>query len=273
MNTIKSIASFCVAIFTSLWISIAQADHTLVWDKNPITLVIPVGEEVRVSFPTEVAIQVPASLKALDSLAPNQQIIYWTANEAFEKTRIIATSVDNKSVYLIDIAAVAGTPKENYRIEDADRVVTQQPTVSANEISENANTLTDPPEIVLTRFASQTLYAPRRLMPVNADIAAQPLPTLGPDFPLLKSQMGEKYRLSVVGAWAGYGFYLTAVLVVNQSNIPININPGLVQGNFTHVTAQHLGLSAKGSLEDRTTLYLISSVPFASALQEDGYGY
>lgn len=267
-----------VSVFASaLIIPVAFADRTIVWDKSPITVVIPVGEEVRITFPTDVTIQVPSNLiEGLKSLAPNQQMVYWTATTTFDKSRIIATSTDSKSVYLIDLAAVQGTPKENLIIEDADRVLAHQSESQsqATESREEASReLTDPPEMVLTRFASQSLYAPRRLMPVNADIAPQPFPKLSSDFPLMRSQWGEKYQFSIAGAWAGYGFYITAVLVVNQSNTPIAINPGLVQGNFTHITPQHLNLGPMGSLEDRTTLYLISTVPFASAIQEDGYGY
>lgn len=256
---------------------LAFADRTLVWDKNPLTVVIPVGEEVRLTFPTDVTIQVPENLvNGLKSLAPNQQMVYWTADTAFDKSRIIATSTDSKSVYLIDLAAVQGTPKESFIIEDADRVLAHQSEMQSPGSGDReyvSRELLDPPEMVLTRFASQSLYAPRRLMPVNADIAPQPFPKLVPDFPLMRSQWGEQYQYSIAGAWAGYDAYITAVLVVNKSNTPVAINPGLIQGNFTHITAQHLQLGAKGSLEDRTTLYLISAVPFASAIQEDGYGY
>jgi hypothetical protein len=90
---------------------------------------------------------------------------------------------------------------------------------------------------------------------------------------LLRSQAGEKYHYRIVGSWSGYGRYITAVLVINQSPVQLQVNPGLVQGNFTHITPQHLYLGPTGSLEDRTTLYLISDSPFVSALQEDGYGY
>lgn len=265
-------------VFTLLFSAkAAVADRTLVWDNSPITLVIPVGEEVRVTFPTDVTIQVPANVsETLTSLAPNQQIVYWNASAAFDKSRIIATSTDNKSVYLIDVAAVQGTPKEHFIIEDADRVLAQQENnLSQQDARQEAsnNELADPAEVVLTRFASQSLYAPRRLVPVNADIAPQTLPTFPSDFPLMRSQWGEKYQFTVVGAWAGYGLYITAVMVVNQSATTVAINPGLIHGNFTHITPQHLQLGPKGTLEDRTTLYLISTVPFASAILEDGYGY
>lgn len=254
----------------------AFADRTLVWNKMPLTVVLPVGEEIRVTFPTDVNLQLPMAVtENLESLAPNQQIVYWKAKSPFDSVRAIATSTDNDTVYLIDLVAQQGALVESLVIEDPDRVVKQQATASPalQATQEQVQELLDPPEILLTRFASQSLYAPRRLMPVNSDIHQQPIAALPANFPLLRSQMGEQYRYSVVGAWSGYGRYITAVMVINTSAISLQINPGLVMGNFTHITAQHLTLGAKGSLEDRTTLYLISDTPFASAIMEDGYGY
>lgn len=268
-NSLLMVLLFSVSLF-------AHADRTQVWDKNPITIILPVGEEVRITFPTDVTLQIPMTLtKSLESLAPNQQIVYWKAKEVFDKARIIAPSIDNETVYLIDLVAQENALVESIVIEDPDRVVAQH----NNEIESESSfdtphaDLMDPPEIILTRFASQSLYAPRRLMPVNPDISTQPSVQIPANFPLMRSQQGEQYRLSVAGAWSGYGLHITAVLLINQSELTLAVNPGLVQGNFTHITPQHLQLGPKGSLEDRTTLYLVSSVPFSAAIQEDGYGY
>ena len=254
---------------------VAWADRTIVWDKYPITIVLPVGEEIRVTFPTDVALQLPLEVtEKLESLAPNQRVVYWKANEEFDSVRAIATSTDNESVYLLDLVAQKNAIVESLIIEDPDRVVAQQSESAASVESFNSTLeLLDPPELILTRFASQSLYAPRRLMPVNPDIYAQSISALPTNFPLMRSQSGEQYRFSIVGGWSGYGRYVTAVMVMNTSPVVIHINPGLVAGNFTHITAQHLTLGAGGTLEDRTTLYLISDTPFASAIMEDGYGY
>lgn len=255
--------------------SLALADRTIVWDKHPITIVLPVGEEIRVTFPADVALQLPLEVtEKLESLAPNQRVIYWKATEEFDSVRAIATSTDNETVYLVDLVAQKNAVVESLIIEDPDRVVAQQIERSESvESINNTQVLLDPPELLLTRFASQSLYAPRRLIPVNPDVNAQAISALPVNFPLMRSQAGEQYRFSIVGAWSGYGRYVTAVMVINTSPIAIHINPGLVAGNFTHITPQHLTLGAAGTLEDRTTLYLVSDTPFASAIMEDGYGY
>jgi integrating conjugative element protein (TIGR03749 family) len=269
----KRLTVYLVLLAQPLMAIHAWADRTLVWNKQPITIVLPVGKEVRVTFPTEVALQLPMAVTdKLESLAPNEQVLYWKAKEAFDPVRAIAASSDNESVYLIDLVAQPGALTEAIRIEDPDRIVASVPQDAA-ALESVETELLDPPEIVLTRFASQSLYAPRRLMPVNGDIHKQAISALPADFPLMRSQQGERYAFSVVGAWSGYGRYITAVMVSNESAVSVQINPGLVIGNFTHITPQHLTLGPLGSLEDRTTLYLISDVPFASAILEDGYGY
>lgn len=264
-----------IAFLIVLMPAFAWAERTLVWNKSPLTIILPVGEEIRVTFPTDVTLQLPAeTTQKLESLAPNQRIVYWKATSEFNTSRAIATSLDNESVYLIDLIAQPNAVSESLLIEDPDRVVLQRAdTESETVTSTGQQELLDPPEIVLTRFASQSLYAPRRLLPVNGDIHSYAVPAIPPDFPLMRSQSGEQYHFLIVGAWSGYNRYLTAIMVTNKSALPIHVNPALISGNFTHATAQHLTLGPSGSIEDRTTLYLISDSPFATAVMEDGYGY
>ena len=275
----RSISAALLIFFAGITSLCAAAERTVIWTNDPITLVLPIGKEVRVTFPTDVVLQIPAGLSdKLSSMAPNQQMVYWTANEQMEKSRVIATSTDNETVYLLDLIANDSGVDEAIRLEDPARVSSNNSNQSAaseaaSNNSQQADTqLSDPSEIVLTRFASQSLYAPRRLVPSNGEIQ-QAHAKIPNNFPLIKSENGEVFRYEVVGAWTGYGHYITAVMVVNESAISVRFNPGLVHGNFSHITAQHLNFGPKGTLEDRTTIYLISAAPFASALQEDSYGY
>ena len=252
------------------------SEEVRVWNNTPMTVVLPVNQDVRVIFPVPVDIQVPAdTMQVLESLAPNQTVVYWKASASFDTSRVIATSLDRKTVYLLDLVATADAQPIAVRIEDPNRIInTASPDSEARTVSGQPKaSLTDPAEIVLTRFAAQSLYAPARLVPTNSNIFPVEDVSLPSDFPLMDSQQGEYYDVKVVGAWSGYGRYITAVMVTNRSNVAVRINPAFVNGNFTHITPQHLWLDSAGSLENRTTLYLISDVPFASAIVEDGYGY
>lgn len=258
----------------------ASADMRRVWDEKPMTLILPVGQEVRVTFPTDVQVQVPLGIsEKLTSLAPNPKMIYWTAGEAFTNARIIATARDGGTVYVIDVAAEVSALKEDIVIEDPARIsLSDTGSVNAAQPkekndAEDEDALEDPAEIILTRFASQTLYAPSRLIPVDARISPVNYLALSKTFPLLQSSQGEQVSVNVVGSWSGFGHFITAVLIVNQSPVGFNVDASRVRGNFTHITSQHLFVGPKSSREDRTTLYLISDVPFAEALTEDSYAY
>lgn len=261
--------------------NVAQADSRRVWEDKPLSLVIPIGQEIRVTFPTDVDIQVPMAVsEKLTSLAPNTRMIYWTPIEEFPTGRILATAKDGHTVYVIDLSADKSAVKEDIVIEDPARVPINEiarsgETTSSAEVQpvEESEELEDPAEIILTRFASQTLYAPSRLIPADARISLTKIKSLDKNFPLLQSAHGELVSVSVVGAWTGFGKYITAVLVVNQSSVAFEFDASRVRGNFTHITAQHLRIGPRGALTDRTTIYLISDVPFAEALTEDSYAY
>lgn len=253
------------------------AEVRRVWNDKPLTLFLPINHEVRVVFPTDVDVQVPMGIgERLQSLAPNTQMIYWTAIEAFEPARIIATAKDGKTVYILDVAASANAQFDDILIEDPARHATQDSSMTLQNDSaaeDDLVALNDPSEIILTRFASQFLYAPSRLIPVDARITQIHLPTLAPNFPLLQSADGERFAVQIIGAWSGFGQYVTAVLIKNITPFRFQLDLSRVRGNFTHIAAQHLMIGEMGSLEDRTTLYLISTQPFDAALLEDSYAY
>lgn len=257
----------------------AHADVRRVWDEKPLTIILPVGQEVRVTFPTDVQVQVPLGIsEKLTSLAPNAKIIYWTASEAFTSSRVIATASDGGTVYVVDIAAEMTAVKDDIVIEDPARIPahessgTKTSSQHDDEISDEG-LLEDPAEIVLTRFASQTLYAPSRLIPSDSRISPVNYLAINKEFPLLQSGHGEHVQVAVIGSWAGFGRYITAVLITNQSPVGFSFDASRIRGNFTHITSQHIFIGPKSSLEDRTTVYLVSENPFAEALTEDSYAY
>ncbi|MCR6651427.1 MAG: TIGR03749 family integrating conjugative element protein [Cellvibrionaceae bacterium] len=249
----------------------AHSDTKKVWDELPIPLHLRVGHEVRIIFPTAVDLQVPVAIATrLQSLAPNPSMVYWKPLEDFETARVIASSLDGKAMYVLDLSASQHGLADNVMIEDPTRVLEEQASMPAPAATAP---LADPREIILTRYASQTLYAPTRLMPSIPDIMPLEAPSLPVDFPLMRSSSGEHYRVEVVAQWLGYERYITAVLVANLSPFPVPVKMENVRGNFSHATAQHLSLGPAGTLEDRTTIYLISKMPFQEAVLSDGYDY
>ena len=248
----------------------AETETVKVWNNKPMIINIKVNEEIRVIFPTTVNIQVPlATTQKLQALAPNREIIYWKATAPFEKSRIIVTTDDGQDVYVIDLMASENGLTNDIIIEDPRRVLLNNSNKPKDEMPE----LNDPAELVLTRYVAQSLYAPDRLLPRDENVGLLETPELPEDFPLLQSALGENYGVEVIGQWNGYGHYITAVLIINKSAMAVPVNPERVRGNFTHITPQHQYLSEAGTFDDRTTLYLVSDIPFSEAVMEDGYAY
>lgn len=273
--------------------SVCFAETRRVYEDRPLSLAVPVKKEIRIVFPQDVNIQIPADLESkISHLVPDSKTIYWTAKETFAPARIIATALNGGKVYVIDIAADTKNTADDVRIEDPalahqsseDKAKPTSRLLPSSEsesetVADEADSapeekpLHDPAEVVLTRFAAQTLYAPSRLIPADSRIGVASIPSIPKSFPLLQSSQGERFTIEPVGAWEGFNRYITAVLIVNQTPAFLQFDPTKVRGNFTHITAQHINIGPKGSLEDRTTLYLVSETPFAEALLEDSYGF
>ena len=268
--------SVLVAVI-SLCVNASTAVVRLVHTDRPIALTFKTNHEHRFIFPEAVNVDVPAQLtQVMRSLQPTAQVVYWTPASAFESMRVIARSLDNERVYLLDIRSTDDASAVDYRLENPALILITEDTASssdAGEVSPTLATAKNPFPIELTRYVSQLLYAPARLRPKASGISQLPVAAADLTVDLLNSQKGEIYRYRLIGQWRGYGHHIAAVEVVNQSPVSVELDLRRVRGNWLAITAQHTWLGATNSLEDRTTLYLISKSPFGQALEELAYGF
>ena len=264
-------------------------DERRVWDNRPLPVLLPVGKEVRWIFPQDVTVQLPEEIAAkVKTLLPDAHTVYLTATEKFSTARVLATGNKDGKVYILDVTAGGNNVVEDMRLEDPslleansaeNKSPTNKPTSRLIETETpdqdvpEEQPLLDPVEIVLTRFAMQTLYAPSRLIPSSERISRAGNGTPPKSFPLIQSTHGERFSYEVVGTWQGFGQYVTAVLVINQSPIRVLVDLTKVLGSFSHITAQHHYVGPKGDLTDRTSIYLISDKPFNEAVLEDAYAF
>ena len=260
----------------SLCVNASTAIVRLVHTDRPIALTFKTNHEHRFMFPEAVNVDVPAQLtQVMHSLQPTAQVVYWTPASAFESMRVIARSLDNERVYLLDIRSSEDASAVDYRLENPALVVTTEGAASSDvdEIPSAVTNAKNPFPIELTRYVSQLLYAPARLRPKASGIRQLPVAAADLTVDLLNSQKGETYRYRLIGQWRGYGHHITAVEVVNQSPVTVELDLRRIRGNWLAITAQHTWLGGMNSLEDRTTLYLISKAPFAQAVEELAYGF
>ena len=244
----------------------APEEDRLVYTDRPLLLSLQVEHEHRVVFPEPVHIDVPSRLMSvLTSLQPDQQAVYWTAGAEFPAQRVIATAVSGERVYLLDLSANEQAPAADYRIE--------HPTLAAQRTEPEApgTEPANPPQVELLRHAAQSLYAPKRLMPSDPAIRLLSAPDYPDGIELIRSSRGEYYRYRLVAIWRGFGRYLTAIEVINQSDLLVELDPRLVQGQFEALAFQHTWLAPAGAEADRTTLYLISRNPFDQSARELAY--
>ena len=261
----------------SLCVNASTTVVRLVHTDRPIALTFKVGHEHRFIFPEAVNVDVPAQLtQVMHSLQPTAQVVYWTPASAYESMRVIARSLDSERVYLLDIRSTDDASAVDYRLENPALIVNTENTASssdAGEVSPTLATAKNPFPIELTRYVSQLLYAPARLRPKASGIQQLPVAAADLTVDLLNSQKGETYRYRLIGQWRGYGHHIAAVEVINQSPVTVELDLRRVRGNWLAITAQHTWLGGMNSLEDRTTLYLISKPPFGQAMEELAYGF
>ncbi len=232
-------------LFTS---SVTAFATDLVWDKTPIPLDLEVGEERLVHFPQSVSIGVPANLRKLVKVQSVGSTVYFTALQPFERQRLLARSRVDGSMIVLDVAGVSET------------VVPKSVHIRRGNASNQELNKLD--FAALTRFAAQHAYAPARL--VSRPKGLTPTPTPKSARGLLR---GLPVRVKPYASWrTSGGLHLTSVVVINDSDEPIELHPENLRGNWLTATFHHYRLLSSDSGADRTVVYLISQSKFSQAL-------
>ena len=243
------LVSFCAA-------SSVRYEHAL-WEGVPIQVTVPVGEERIVKFEGPVEVHNTNSMLTSDkvSLLNNNGFLYLKAKTAFEAIRVPVTIKKTGEVVLVDLSGSASAEDTPLEI------------VSAHEkaVSESSGS-TSPEEVnfvTLTRTAIQELYAPQRLIEPHPSIVRVPMYT-AKSVALFSdgSVMGMP-----LASWRGGNFYVTAVLLKNTFKETQSLDPRHLSGNWLAASFYPSNaVTAAGTDQDRTTLFLISNEPFNASL-------
>ena len=235
------------------------AEH-VVWDKNPIKVTLPVGQERRIDFPVPGNIELPASLVAASKPVQLREdgSAYWTANEPFKAARVRYITNTGYS-YFLDVEAVKDGPTHPLIIVD-DRVKGNDDDASSPVHVANK---TDYDFVDLARFASQSVYGPERLIKVLPGVTRISV----------KKGARQLYRsgqliLEPLASWKSASIpsrYVTAVRVSSNSLDDVTLDPRRLRGEWLAAVPQHAVVQAAGSYSDTTTWYLISAMPFDEA--------
>ena len=245
----------------------------ITWTGTPLPLHLQVGQFRQLVFPQDVRVEVPADIAhLLETLQPSPGNVLFKAKASFDRHTIRIRRADNTATYILDVMASPNgsivstrlidlvTPQSDQTARDTTHQVSSSRTVGSGK------PLNTPPKVALVRFAAQALYAPERLIPTSIRIHRVPVAEFPAGTALYSSERGEHFTYTTVAQWAGFGLYVTAIKVVNQSDLDVEFDPRRVRGQWVGISAQHNLLYPVGDIADTTTWYLISDQPFEQAM-------
>jgi len=237
----------------------SDVEH-IVWDRSPIQIVLPVGQERRIDFPVPIHLEMPRALQ--DASKPIQiredGSVYWTAIKPFEKTRVKVLTHTGYS-YFLDVSAKKNGHDHHVVIVDNRISKAVEDAVALGVARQYQYDYVD-----LARFAAQSVYAPLRLIKPLPGVAQVGIET--EEVPLYR---GRDLLTQPMAQWKSPtvpAFYVTAVRVTSNALEAIVFDPRLLRGDWLTASAQHAVVHPAGEDGDTTTWYLISKAPFSEVL-------
>lgn len=245
----------------------AEDSERLFWDKVPLGITLPVGQERLVTFPSEseVRVGVPSSLAGKLRTQSHNGTVYWLAEEPFDAQRIEVRETGGGAIYLIDLGAsnengIPANPIEVLNVNKQTRIDERSQTSRKQRNPRKA-----PGLVALTRFAAQQLYAPARMLKASPDIHRVVITRR----PLSHLISGETIEAIPIAGWQGAGrLYVTAIKLRNTGQVPLTLDPRRIRGSWRAATFQHVRLHPAGSEADTTAVYLVSDRPFHEMIRE-----
>ena len=249
-----------ILLLATIWTSTSiayEGKERVVWDKKPIQLQLKIGEERIVHFPADIEHWEPDIVKNSVVAQTVADTLYIRALTEFADVRFRVRERVSHKVYLLDVSATADA-----NVPDVLVVISEdQLRGESDRAAETVARLSEDWRVRLTRFASQTLYAPSRVISGDASISRMPLEQ-GIDIPLVR---GGEVKADTVASWKGGGWYVHAIRLTNKSSRQIVLDPRVsYRGRWSTVTAQHSRLGAQANLEPAGTDEAVTTVYFTS---------
>jgi integrating conjugative element protein (TIGR03749 family) len=233
-----------------------------VWNRTPIRIVLPVGQERRIDFPASIEVDLPSDIgppvSQIEALSSGS--LYWTARRPFQTRRVRIRSRQGR-VYLLDVSAENEAPSHPIVVVDP---VVQSPSPAGAGSSQASAPLTYD-FVDLTRMAARALYAPERLDKPLPGV--ERFPVAAREVPLYR---GSEVLTIPVAQWRTRttpARYVTAVRVISDSPTALILDPRRIRGKWLTATFQHSVVGPKESTTAETTLYLISEQSFQESSQ------
>lgn len=235
------------------------------WDKKPIDIVLPVGKEKLVTFPGPVEFGYDVNKLPDDALTVqnNNSTLYLTAKNTFAPQRVQVRLSNTNKIVLLNLSAKNNASTTPIIISTTDNTRF----VETSKVSSLAIENPEPSKPIsmanLTRFAVQSLYAPKRLLPQSSAIFRTSMQAYKTEPLLLDGSVIAQPDAS----WRSSRLYVTAVLLRNQLSHSQLLDPRVLCGQWRAATFYPRNqLAAKGSTNDYTHVFLVSDKPFGKAV-------
>jgi integrating conjugative element protein (TIGR03749 family) len=232
----------------------------VVWNRIPIQFVIPAGEERMITFPGQVEFHNIDSALTSDKITilNNNGTLYIRAKKVFTPVRVPIVLKTTGEVILVDISAATNSDDTPMEV-----VLPRSPAGESNAVKQKSNTEIN--YISLMRYAIQHLYSPERLVTDSVQINRTPMFTTKS----VNLVYGDNVLAMPLISWRGGDVYVTAILLKNIWGKKVFLDPRNLMGNWLAASFYPTNfLTAKNTLHDRTTLFLISDRPFNEALNQ-----
>ncbi|MGJ8517628.1 TIGR03749 family integrating conjugative element protein [Carnimonas bestiolae] len=242
---------------------VAQAVEIMHWDRTPLKVDLPVGQERVVMLNRNVRVGLPSSIAKPDTLRVQSAggAIYLKADKPFDTQRVQLQDVKTSEIILVDLTAKKqGASSEDIKVvsdssssHDGDDKASDAEGDNDKASSEATNT---PIPVTLTRYAAQSLYAPERTIENVAGIhrtamrLPATLPSLLPSLPV---------AVKPIAAWQKGHYVVTAVRLVNRDPArAFKLDPRWLQGNLYSATFMHPVLGPRGTDGDTTSVFVVT---------------
>lgn len=247
-------------------ISAPNAEH-VTWNGTPISFTVPVGDERLISFPSEVEFKNmdPGLTSDKVAITNNGGTLYIRALQPFSPIRTYVSIKSTGQIIYLDLSAQNGGDDNPVSVLTASTA--QSNSSSTASVTSNA---ASPNYVSMLQYAVAQLYWPERLLsqqnqnPDYFNFARTPMYTTHS----VHLIMGNNVLAIPKASWRNGDLFVTAVLLMNPNKEQINLDPfnGFI-GNWDAKAFYPTNyLTAQGTANDRTVVFLVSDEPFNSAL-------
>jgi integrating conjugative element protein (TIGR03749 family) len=228
---------------------------TLVFEKAPLNVVLPVGQQRYISFPEPVAFRMDDRYGNLLSVEKARSVIYFTAGKAFQTHQFVVKTKSNK-VILLNISASKKASDEP--------ITVVYPDMKPKGEDSNIGVMKSVGIQALIRYAMQQYYAPKRLLHSVAGIATGDHLNSA-NYPLFAS--GEVSNV-ILQSFTSGDLTVTAVYVKNNLPMAVDLKMNAICGQWVGASFFPQSRLTKANSEyDNTMLFLVSHSDFFSTYQ------